>query len=233
MLSDSWWMEVMSRWLRESTATAISRSLRSVLPSWVCSASMTPINRLGTRQPTNAGSSINNSTSTGSLSSPSVPGTKPKSNGKTAPIGSTPPSLKIASSSSYVNLLRLPWGVSITTLRLSSLSYDLILQYGLRPAVLSFDIPCLVSSICAIEQWKRLLHFLCRSHGAHYGAEIWSAHIWWSLSRRWSQEGLERSSGVKPGLTTLGNGSTSTFASTLRPCVSASRWTHVWLTTST
>ena len=61
------------------------RSLRSVLPASVCSASITPSSRVSTRHPINTGSSISTRTSRGSPSSATVPGIDPKSNGKTVP----------------------------------------------------------------------------------------------------------------------------------------------------
>ena len=74
--------------------------------------------RDSTTQPVNAGSSINSRTSVGSPSSSLVCGTKPKSYGNVMPSASTLLNVYAPSSGSYANLLRLPFGVSITTRRL-------------------------------------------------------------------------------------------------------------------
>src|SRR5882724_5766102 len=66
--------DLTSAWVGDFAATAINRSLRSVLPSSLCSASMTPTRRDSMRQPQKAGSSIKTSASSGSPSSPTVPG---------------------------------------------------------------------------------------------------------------------------------------------------------------
>src|SRR4051812_14961770 len=81
---------------------------------------MTPMSRAGTRQPANAGASMRTSTSTGSPSWPSVAGRKPKSKGNADPSGRGPPSLKRPDSSSSLNLLQLPLGVSIITFQVPS-----------------------------------------------------------------------------------------------------------------
>src|SRR6202007_1061747 len=94
--------------------TAINRSLRSVSPSSVCSASITPIKRQGTTHPVNVGSSMMIRMSSGSPSAAFVLGTNPNACGNTMPSGSTPDSEKNPIFSSYLNLLRLPPGVSIT-----------------------------------------------------------------------------------------------------------------------
>src|SRR5262245_53484827 len=95
----------------------MSRSLRTILPSFSCSACMTPISRHGTRQPGNVGASMSTSTSSGAPSPPCVPGTKPESNGNTEPHGSTLLRENPPAAASYLNLLRLPWTVSTMTLR--------------------------------------------------------------------------------------------------------------------
>src|SRR5947207_6267351 len=66
--------DLISAWICDLAATAISLSLRSVLPSSLCSASMTPTRRDSMRQPQKAGSSIKTSASSGSPSSATVPG---------------------------------------------------------------------------------------------------------------------------------------------------------------
>src|SRR5256885_13946167 len=75
---------------------------------------MTPISVQATRQPGKSGSSVRTRTSSGSPSSAFVPGTKPKSYGKTMPSGRIFDKLYIFAGS-YLSLLRLPRGVSIVT----------------------------------------------------------------------------------------------------------------------
>lgn len=74
---------------------------------------MTPSKRLRTRQPGNVGPSSRTRTSRGSPSEARVDGTNPKSNGKTAPAGSSFPRRKPPVSSRYEYLFRLPRGVSM------------------------------------------------------------------------------------------------------------------------
>src|SRR5690349_8731858 len=74
---------------------------------------MMPIRRTLIRQPGCAGASMRTRMSRGSPSSPRVDGMKPKSNGNIIPSGSRPPSMNRFVSGSYLNLLRLPFGVSM------------------------------------------------------------------------------------------------------------------------
>src|SRR3954452_17888381 len=110
----------IDRCVAEFSATASSRSFRCVCPSSTCSASITPTSRECTTHPGNTGASMSTRISSGSPSSPRVEGTKPKSNGNTAPAGSTVFSTNVPSRGSNASLLGEPFGVSITTIRRSS-----------------------------------------------------------------------------------------------------------------
>src|ERR1700728_1844112 len=109
----------MSAQLCASFSTAMIRSLRSLSLSLSflspCSPSITPMGRQDSTHPANAGSSIRTKTSIGSPPPGFVEGTNPKSYGNAIPAGKTFLSSKMCSSGSNANLLRLPFGVSITT----------------------------------------------------------------------------------------------------------------------
>src|SRR5262245_25857340 len=77
--------------------------------------------------------------SSGSPSSPLVEGKKPKSNGKLCPIGIALSNINKPCSSSYLNFVRLPFGVSIIALtycdfgpngRICEMSRTATMDYG-------------------------------------------------------------------------------------------------------
>jgi len=97
------------------SAQAISRSLRMRLPDSTCSACTMPIRRVAVRHPGKQGSAPSTIASSASPSSARVPGMKPKSCGKQRPAGSLRLMQNAPSAASYLYLLRLPAGVSIST----------------------------------------------------------------------------------------------------------------------
>src|SRR4051794_4613751 len=122
-----------SRWVVDSTATAMTRSFRTTSPSRSrCSTSNTPMSRTSTRQPTGSGASVRTRMSTGSPSSAVVSGTNPKSNGNDIPTGRTWLSRKRPAASSHLSLFWLPFGVSTTTSMATGMSRSASLQRVLR-----------------------------------------------------------------------------------------------------
>jgi hypothetical protein len=97
------------------SAQAIRRSLRMRRPDSTCSACRMPMRRVAVRQPGKQGSTPSTMASRASPSSARVPGMKPKSCGKQRPAGSLRLMQNAPSSASYLYLLRLPAGVSIST----------------------------------------------------------------------------------------------------------------------
>ena len=107
--------EVQGRGSPDRCSTATIRSFRSLSFVPPCSPSMTPMGRQVSAHPGKAGSSMSTNTSTGSPSSAAVEGTNPKSLRKGHPRWQHFFQLEDVFLRVKSKLLRLPFGVSMTT----------------------------------------------------------------------------------------------------------------------